>query len=453
MKPKQYFSSLKSRLIISALLTVLVLLPIAGVTLFNAYQQHMRASIENELVAYSYSLLAVAEIDQGQLLMPEALAEERFNINESGLYALITTKAEPAQPLWRSSSLMALADPQPVRSPDIGQRAFYQVTLANAPHFIYSFSFSFTSEQQHYDMTLHIVKDQTDHMALMSNFKQQLWSALFILMAVLLLVQFIWLKWSLTPLRILKREVADVEKGKANELIADYPDELQQVKEQINLLLNTEQNQRKRYRNALSDLAHSLKTPLAVLQGQVNIDSNAESNKQAQEQIDVMNLMIEHQLKRAQSAGQSSWHLGTEISPVLDKLLASLQKIYRDKDLSYHSQLLTTQVFKGDQADLLEILGNLLDNASKAATAHVAITILVENNTLVMTVEDDGAGIDHGKMDEIMLRGTRADTYDKGHGVGLAIVRDLVSSYQGHIEIGHSAQYQGAQFTLTFPIT
>ena len=453
-----YFNSLKSRLIVSGLFMVIVLLPIVGLTISNAYQKHMNASVKNELVAYSYSILAVAEVEQGALMMPEALVENQFNTSESGLYALITSKANIPEQLWRSPSLLAFIIPHELSSPSIGQGHFYALEIDQQAHFVYSFSVSFNDDEQAYPMTLHIIKQQEDYLALMNEFRQQLWLGLLLLMAVLLLLQFIWMKWSLKPLTLLKKEIADIEQGKANLLNANYPDELKQVTEQLNVLLTTEQNQRMRYRNSLSDLAHSLKTPLAVLQGQL-MSQTEDKRLQSQEQLDAMSLMIEHQLKRAQSAGQSSWHLGVEIKPLLSKLINSLNKIYRDKALNFQINATenatdkTTEksIFKGDEVDLLEILGNILDNASKAANKNIHITLSHDDDLLQMVVEDDGVGINETEIDNILQRGTRADTYQKGHGIGLAIVRDLVDSYQGQLIIARSEKLGGAKFTLLFP--
>ncbi|MDG1751636.1 MAG: ATP-binding protein [Thalassotalea sp.] len=412
----------------------------------DAYQKHMNASVENELVAYSYSILAVSELEEGQLLMPEALAENQFNTSESGLYALITSKGNIPRTLWRSASLLALVIPHVLQSPPIGNSQFYTLLIDDINHFVYSFSVSFNEGDVTQEMTLHIIKQQADYQMLMTEFRQQLWFGLFVMMAVLLILQFIWLKWSLKPLAILKKEILDIEQGKENLLKEKYPEELQQVTEQLNTLLLTEQNQRKRYRNALSDLAHSLKTPLAVLQGQLAV----EDVKQSQNQLDEINLMIEHQLKRAQSAGQSSWHLGVKIAPCVDKLVNSLKKIYQDKGLSFKLNLQDELIFKGDEADFLEILGNLMDNACKAANQQVYLTITKQESLLVLIVEDDGCGIASEKIDSILQRGTRADTYAQGHGIGLAIVRDLVESYQGQILIESSSSLKGAKFTLSF---
>jgi two-component system, OmpR family, sensor histidine kinase PhoQ len=445
---RHYFNSLKSRIIVSALVMVMLILPVVAFFISNAYQKHMNASVENELVAYSYSILAVAELDDGLLLMPEALAENQFNTSGSGLYALITSKGNIPRNLWRSSSLLAIVIPRSLQSPKIGNSQFYSLLVDDINHFIYSFSVTFNEGDTSQEMTLHIIKQQADYQMLMTEFRQQLWLGLFVLMAVLLILQFVWLKWSLKPLATLKKEIFEIEQGKENLLKEKYPEELQQVTEQLNTLLITEQNQRKRYRNALSDLAHSLKTPLAVLQGQLA----SEEVSQSQNQLNEINMMIEHQLKRAQSAGQSSWHLGVKIAPCVNKLLNSLKKIYQSKQLSFKENIQTDLIFKGDEADFLEIVGNLMDNACKAAKNQVLLTIINQQSSLVIIVEDDGCDIAPEKIESILQRGIRADTYVQGHGIGLAIVRDLVESYHGKLQIESSSLLKGAKFTLSFSL-
>nr|WP_280636336.1 ATP-binding protein [Endozoicomonas sp. G2_1] len=160
--------------------------------------------------------------------------------------------------------------------------------------------------------------------------------------------------------------------------------------------------------------------------------------------------MIEHQLKRAQSAGQSSWHLGTEIAPVLTKLANTFKKLHATSAKQLLTELGDGLIFKGDEADLMEILGNLIDNAFKAANSQVNVSIFIKQRYLEIHVEDDGPGIDQDQKTLILERGTRVDTYKQGHGIGLAIVRDLVDSYQGELDIARSS-LGGAHFMLTFP--
>jgi len=444
-------NSLKVRVLLSTLVMTLIMLPVIGITLTQAFERQLIVAMKNELIAYSYSILTVAEVDNKQLLMPEYLLENQFNISQSGLYALINSlprENTPAEKLWQSQSLLTLSlqslSAELIPSPKIGENTFTSITFEYTKHLLYSFSVSFSDNAQPFPITLHLLKDQKEFLLALSDFKQQLWSWLIVLMLVFIVIQVAWLLWTLKPLKVLANELATIDQGKKNALDAQYPLELQQVTSQLNTLLLTEQNQRKRYRNALADLAHSLKNPLAVMQ------SEASLSKDAQAQISLINNIIEHQLKRAQSAGESSWHLGVAVKPLLDKLMASLIKIYQEKQLRFIVKVDKNTLFKGDEADLMEMLGNIADNACKAAKCTVAVTVMVDNKQLRIIVEDDGIGIEPSQQQAILARGTRADTYHAGHGIGLAIVRDLVSSYQGKLSISTSVSLGGAAFTLTF---
>lgn len=260
----------------------------------------------------------------------------------------------------------------------------------------------------------------------------------------MLVVQLIWLYWTLKPLALFRQELEQIKLGHSSEVKGKYPKELQQVTEQLNTLLHTEQSQRVRYRNALSDLAHSLKTPLAVIQSKIGKSHDVEN------EVFQINATIEHQLKRAQSAGESSWRLGCSIVETVNELVMALEKIYQRKQLTFHIDVSNSSVFKGDKADLTELLGNLLDNACKAASANVSLSATMAKSIIVFIVEDDGNGMTQAQIGRVMERGTRADTYEQGHGIGLAIVKDLVTSYKGTISIEHSQQYGGAKFTLSF---
>ncbi len=460
-------NSLKTRLIISALMMTLVLLPIIGITLNNAFDKQLKTTIESELRAYSYSLLAVAEVEHNQLVMPEQFHENQFNVIQSGLYAMINVannslveatyidnstadqndKSKPSNTtsiLWKSPSLLGVSIPQNLSLPKVGQFLFTQHRLEENTFWIYSFSANFIHNGQDFPFTLHIIKDQSQYQNLKAEFNQQLWTWLLVLMIVFFGLQWIWFYWSLKPLTQLSDELKSVEQGKTSELEGVYPLELLQVTQQLNDLLETEKNQRKRYRNALSDLAHSLKTPLAVIQSQSDL------SPELTEQVTQISQMIEHQLKKAQSAGESSWHIGVSVNSVLMPLIHALNKIYHDKNIAIKYNIDEQSIFKGDLVDLMEILGNLLDNAYKAAKSQVFIEVSTLHKKLMIVISDDGSGIAPSLKENILNRGTRADTYAQGHGIGLAIVRDLVASYQGQIEISESPSLKGAQFTLIF---
>jgi two-component system sensor histidine kinase PhoQ len=446
-------NSLKTRLTVSALLVILFILPVIGITLNNAFEEHIKTSIKNELIAYSYSILAVAEVEQKQILMPEQLLQTRFNVIDSGLYALIHKASSKIingphtvnqANLWSSPSTLSLNLSDKLLSPAVGDAKFYEVIHETNRYFVYTLTVSFNDSIQPYAISLSIVNDSNDFIKSTLQFKNQLWLWLLILALLLIVVQIIWLLWTLKPLKILKAELSAIEAGDTLQLEESYPKELEQVTQQVNLLLKTEQNQRKRHRNALADLTHSLKTPLAVIQSGDNLTINQ------LEQLSLINKTIEHQLKRAQSAGESSWHLGCKVLPVVDKLISAFKKIYHDNNIQFISNIPSTVDFKGDESDLMEVLGNLIDNACKAAKNVVDIEVTLKGSLLLIKVEDDGEGVPLDVRDLIINRGTRADSYQKGHGIGLAIVHDIVTSYQGIVLIERSDKLGGAKFTLQF---
>lgn len=471
LKRAAILNSLKTRLIVSALLLILVLMPLIGFTLNDAFKEQVKSASKNELSAYVYSVLAVAEFNNGQLLMPELLLENQFNVIQSGLYALIVMpndnnsdstnlvldkmqKTGKSRIAWQSDSFLGFEAPADLPHPATGKSEFSEIKLEKKPYLIYSFTASFEQAPTPSEnaaqlspalpITIHIIKDQVDFQRQVDRFSKQLWSWLLILMALLVIVQMVWLLWTLKPLAKFTKELNDIEQGRTQQLTEIYPTELQAVARQLNALLNTEQSQRKRYRNALSDLAHSLKTPLAVIQSQ------KELNRASIEQVSIINSIIGHQLKRAQTAAGASWHLGIKVKSVSDKLIRTLHKIYREPQISISQHIDPQAIFKGDEADLTEILGNVLDNACKAAKSQVALTVTANKKVLIITVEDDGKGISPEQHTQIFERGMRADSYQRGHGIGLAIVRDLTDSYNGQLSVSTSDMLGGAKFEFRF---
>ena len=442
----QVLNSLKARLVTSALLFILVLLPLIGIALNDAFTEQVKSATKNELSAYVYSILAVTEVDNQRISIPELVLENRFNLVQSGLYAIATTEDTSGTQaiVWHSQSFMGITPPPHFTIPATGQSAFEQIILADKPHLVYSFSVSFASQDQNVPVTIHIIKDELAFQQQIDQFNQQLWTWLLILMLVMLVFQLSWLWWTLRPLARFTQELHYVEQGKSMQLSCQYPTELQAVARQLNILLNTEQTQRSRYRNALADLAHSLKTPLAV------IKSQADLSEASSEQVSLISRIIGHQLKRAQTAAAASWHLGISTNEVAAKLLRTLAKIYREPQINLSSEVAAPAVFKGDEADLTEILGNLLDNACKAAKSTVKLTITGDAYQLLICIEDDGPGITEALKNQIFERGIRADSYLQGNGIGLAIVRDLVDSYNGRITVSRSEALGGAKFSISF---
>jgi two-component system sensor histidine kinase PhoQ len=256
----------------------------------------------------------------------------------------------------------------------------------------------------------------------------------------LLLLQALILRRSFAPLRRVEADLRAIEAGRAERLAGRYPRELHGLTGNLNALLDQADAHLARYRNALGDLAHSLKTPLAVLRG-VLAESTADSGAAAvaQEQIERMNRIIEYQLKRAAASGRS--HLAPPVA-VLDKarqVMTALGKVYADKRIRCAIEIDAGLVFRGDDGDLLEILGNLMDNAFKWCRSQVVVRARCNpDGWLELGVEDDGPGIPAELGEHLLRRGERADPAVPGHGLGLAIVSSIVHAYGGRLTIGSS---------------
>lgn len=219
----------------------------------------------------------------------------------------------------------------------------------------------------------------------------------------------------------------------------------------LNMLLTGERKRIERYRNNLADLAHSLKTPLAVIRAQLRETEADEAGKVVAGEVDRMTALIDRHLKRAaMSGGVVLGQAPVDINAILGELRVTLLRAYSNKDLLIEMHPVPGAMFLGDRTDLLEMVGNLLDNACKWCRSRVRITVLETAQQWQVQVEDDGPGMAPSLLASGPERGQRADEATPGHGFGLAMVRDTVESYGGELQLGASA-LGGARAGLLIP--
>jgi two-component system sensor histidine kinase PhoQ len=282
--------------------------------------------------------------------------------------------------------------------------------------------------------------------------------------AVLLLVlQVLLLRWGLSPLRRLAQDLKQIEAGASEQLKGSYPRELRPVTENLNLLIKTERKQQARYRETLGDLAHSLKTPLAVIAGvmqglaaartSTQATVSAEQQRTVEEQLERMNQIVGYQLQRAvKSTGSTALARRVNVHETAARILRALEKVYAQQPREIVCDIDSAIVFLGDERDLMEMLGNLLDNAFKYGRHWLSISARAMQSPvrqLSIVVEDDGPGIPAGQQEFVLQRGARLDTLAQGQGIGLAVVTDIVRSYGGQIDVG-SGSRGGARIQLVF---
>ena len=439
-----------------------VLVVFFGLTVFlldmlfrDAAERSLREVLDAQMVA----LIAAADPDAPESVTLTALVDTRFDTPGSGLYAEI--RSASGESIWRSQSVTG-TDVQFGPPLEGGERGFIftemvdkQVRLAVASRGIVwdvhgkpaRFTFSVASSLDAYEEQV-------------ASFRQQLigWFAGLALLFVATLA--LLLRWLSQPVRRLELEIKEVEAGKRDTLGDAWPKELAPVTSNLNALLDGERQRIKRYRDTLGNLAHSLKTPLAVMRQ--SIDSGGGGGKEAasgalNREIDRMTDIIEHQMKRAAaSGGVLLGQAPVDVAPIVAELRAALVKVYGNKDLLFETSIAAGAQFIGDRADITELLGNLLDNACKWCRSRVRIVATIDaqaadsRHALGIVIDDDGPGIAEQDRAKVLQRGGRADEATPGHGLGLSMVHDTVALYGGTMRIDGS-ELGGARFDLKLP--
>jgi len=445
--------SLHSRLLLAATLVLAGFIGATGLALDKAFRVSARASMQDRLQSYIYALLAAAdEDDGGRMIPPQEIPEPRFSKPDSGLYATIA--GPDGRPLWHSRS-MAGRSVSMVQQQSPGQREFRRLTQAGMELYAISFGVAwedYASSEELY--TFAVAEDTAAFEEQIDSFRMSLWSWLGGMAVVLLLAQGLILRWGLRPLRSVESDLQRIEQGTAEHLDGTYPKELTGLTSSLNSLIEHGKLVQTRYRNSLDDLAHSLKTPLAIMQSFCEGKSGQAGQQRTliREQVERMDGIINHQLQRAAVSGRVTLARSVSLQHVLERLVRSLRKVYREKQVDVRLDLEPGATFYGDQADLTEALGNLLENAYKYCSGKVRVCVRYEKKTasgLEITIEDDGHGIDPAMIDTVLQRGKRMDETVPGHGIGLSMAEEIISVYGGELNIG-SSSLGGALLRIRF---
>lgn len=453
--------SLQSRLLVAFSILLFGFLGLTGFVLDSAFRASTEGGAEERLQVQIYLLLANAEEDNGEFYFLQDLQEPLFGQLNSGLYGFISSTAYGI--LWRSDSARAFTLPNEEyfrQRLEVGETHFERLE-GEDDEVYFALSYGVLWEDGISEYSFSVIENAAPYYSEIASFRARLWYWLGGVAVFLLMMQFLLLRWGLLPLRLIANDLKQIESGSGDKLEGVYPREIQGVTDNLNLLIESERRQQSRYRTTLGDLAHSLKTPLAVISGVLpNLSSEVEKgdadavHKQiasVNEQLERMNQIVSYQLQRAvQSNDKGALARQVNISETISKVLDALKKVYADKHVQVTTQLDNQVVFHGDQRDLLELLGNVLDNAFKYGDGIVCITTTRAGpgaRGVSIVVEDNGKGIAPEKQEFVLQRGARADTLVQGQGIGLAVVTDIVDSYGGAIEVGRS-ELGGARLSI-----
>ncbi len=441
------FNSLAFRLFATAAAWTLVVLPLAGLIIYGLYRDDVQASFDGQLRKLVNAITVDSMAPGSAPEAPENLYEPLFEVTHSGWYWQITPLDEPEAHKLVSPSLATASLPSPAAknvAPDPSGARWMDVmgpkgeplrvvevidTLGHEP------------DKPRYSIVVAGPLDWLEH--LVSNFRNRLTTALALAGIGLVAVTLFQVRFGLLPLRRIERGLANIRSGEANTLQGELPAEIEPLQFELNELIRSNQEIVDRARRHVGNLAHALKTPLAVITNEAREEKGGFGAKVAK-QAQIMGDNINHYLDRARMAARVNV-IGrvTPVAPVIGPLVRTLQRIHHEKNVEISSECPPDACFRGERQDLEEMLGNLLDNACKWARRNVDLSVEVPSDSgpvhrrrLTITVSDDGPGVSEEQRATIAKRGIRLDETKAGSGLGLSIVTDLAQSYGGTCELG-----------------
>lgn len=441
--------SLGTRLLAASAALLPLFLGLAGYGLEVAFRDALQGGELEKGRVQSYLLLGAAELEGDRIVVPEALPEPRYGQLGSGLYAEI--RASDGTLAWQSRSAALLEMPRHAPALRLGQTGFGETKAGDVALFYYRYGLAWESpDGSEVPFELLVWHDQAPYRAQLARYRGSLLRGLGLVALLLVALQLVILRWGLRPLRDLARDLEAVREGDDEHLAGPYPAEIAPVTENLNQLLASERGRRERYRDTLSNLAHSLKTPLAVLRGALETDTPPQTlRRHFEEELDRMEEIVAHQLSRAQRRGARTLGASVAIAPVVERLTGALAKVYREREPRFTVEVEPGLTFPGDDGDLMEMLGNLLDNCCKHGGRNIFVRATREDGGLLLRIGDDGPGIAPETAATLLERGARVDRATPGQGIGLSIAHEIATSYGGTLEIATS-ESGGALFSLRF---
>ena len=442
-------NSLAARLFATSIAWTLIVLPLAGWLIYSLYCEDVQVGFDNNLIKLVDAINVDSMATYGtEPVEPPNRYEPLFEVPNSGFYWQIKPldlpdarklvspslatgtlvspfelkfPADKTGKRWRNT---AGPDGKPIRIVEVVNTVGYE---ANTPR--YSILVAGP-----YDW----IVDLIDH------FRSRLMVALAFAGLALLAVTIVQIQFGLAPLRRIERGLAAVRSGDAQVLTGDLPAEIKPLQTELNALIHSNHEIIERARTQVGNLAHALKTPLAVITNEAG-DNKSEFAAKVAEQAKIMREQVTHYLDRARMAARANViGRATPIGPVAQALKRALERINRDKGVTITLQCPDDLRFQGEQQDLEEMLGNLLDNACKWSKSAVYLTAAALPPTptgqrmLTISVEDDGKGLSGEERTKIGKRGTRLDESTPGTGLGLSIVAEIATTYRGAMKLDAS---------------
>lgn len=441
-------NSLAFRLIATSAVWTLAVLPIAGILIYQLYRDDVQGAFDGEIEKLVNAIALDAMSGTGSVpLKPDNSYQPLFEATHSGWYWQVRPLDDPSAPRLVSQSLATAELPSPIERgippSENGVRWMIGKGPLGEPIRIVEIidTIGHVEASPRYSIT--VAGPWEWLTSKLQSFLTRLTAALTLTGIGLVAATLFQVRFGLLPLQRIEKGLSAIRSGEADRLEGDLPHEIEPLQTELNALIRSNQDIVERARTQVGNLAHALKTPLAVIINEAREEKSSFGAKVA-EQAQIMRDQVNYYLDRARVAARIGViGRSTEIAPVVDALARALERINREKGIVITVTAAEGVRFQGERQDLEEMLGNLLDNACKWARREVSIDIgqksgdgAVQGRRAVITVEDDGPGLTAEQRSRIGKRGLRLDESKPGTGLGLSIVIDLVHTYRGTLTLG-----------------
>jgi signal transduction histidine kinase len=450
-------NSLRMRLLVGTLFWIAISILVAGWGLGQLFHRHVEAQFDAELNNNLDQLTAQLILDeQNQAQVRLHPSDPRLNKPLSGLYWQIDRIAaageHPVKAVRRSRSLWDETLAVPADAPADGEIHQHWI---DGPQGVALRVVERTVTIDTHSLRLMVAANVSLMTGPIADFKGHLWLALGILGIGLTFAASMQVFVGLAPLRTMQDALGRVRQGDAKSMEGTFPNEIMPLVNEFNTVLAQNAEVVERARTQAGNLAHALKTPLSVLANAANAPEKRDDDlaRLVASQVDTVRKQVDYHLSRAQAAASVQVPgMRTAVEPVIQGLVRVMRRVHADRQIEI--VLLpdpANLVFRGEEQDLQEMLGNLIDNASKWANSRIEIQVKDKAGKLQVNVDDDGKGIDKTERARVLKRGVRADEQVPGTGLGLAITSDLARMYCGDLVLSKSS-LGGLQATLILPV-
>ncbi len=419
---------------------------VTGIILSTMVRNNERRSFQQLLHAYMQNLMSVIEIDeQGNVVGSPDFGDPRFVELSSGWFWTIAKSEEANTPIAHSASFSGDLAELPAEVTTPFDADFRRVSIVADPsgELLMQLETQLTLDEDETLYQFRVTGNTRDVDMSVAQFNRTLIQYFLLYCAGTILVMFFLIRLGLRPVLEATNALHDVRQGEKQQLDGTYPVEIQPMVGEINALITTNRSIVERARTQVGNLAHALKTPLAVIVNEVRTP-NVDQSELIAEQADLMKSQVQTYLDRARIAAQRDVIVSrTPVFPILSKLLRVMQRLVPDTDFEI-LECDENIIFRGEEQDLEEIFGNLLENASRFAKTSVLVSVqdqAVEAGGVGqfrIEIEDDGTGLSPDQKDSALKRGTRLDESQPGSGLGLSIVADIATEYGGSFKLEDS---------------